>query len=72
VLIHGAGDRHVPYVVSQDYQQAALRRGDDAALITLPRADHFALIDPGSEAWPAVTTAVSRLLSTESTAPAVP
>jgi len=72
VLIHGAGDRHVPYAVSRDYQQAALRRGDDAALITPPRADHFALIDPGSEAWPAVAAAVSRLLSTESTAPAVP
>ncbi len=72
VLVHGAGDRHVPYVVSRDYQQAALRHGDDATLITPPRADHFALIDPRSKVWPSVAAAVSRLLSPDTMSPSGP
>ncbi len=67
ILIHGVGDRHVPYIVSQHYRRAALARGDDVTLVTPPRADHFALIDPRSQDWPTVSAAVARLLSTTST-----
>ncbi len=51
IIVHGSADDRVPYAVSEAYTREAQAAGDDVTLITLPGADHFALIDPVSEAW---------------------
>lgn len=53
-LLHGTADDRVPIEVSRSY---AARTG--AVLHELPGADHFALIDPLSPAWPHVLSAVA-------------
>lgn len=54
VIIHGARDRHVPVEISRKYTATARAEGGDVSLIELPDAEHFALIDPLSGAWPVV------------------
>ena len=61
-LIHGTEDSVVPIKISNEYQKAANRAGDDARLIVLGGADHFAPIDPRSSHWPVVEKAVRDLL----------
>jgi acetyl esterase/lipase len=56
-LVHGELDRHVPVSFSQHYAGAARAAGAAVRLDLLPVADHFAVIDPQSEAWPAVLAA---------------
>lgn len=63
ILVHGTIDDRVPYVVSETYQQAAQAEDDDVTLITLPGIDHFALIEPASEAWAKTVEALQKLLS---------
>lgn len=58
-LVHGTADRHVPHAFSRRYATAA---GPRARLAELTGVEHFALIDPSSAAWPAVLTAVARLV----------
>ena len=48
--IHGATDDVVPLSQSRDYVDAAVAAGADARL-TVVDGDHFAVIDPASEAW---------------------
>jgi acetyl esterase/lipase len=50
-LLHGTEDSVVPIEISNGYQKAASRAGDDARLVVLPGADHFAAVDPRSEHW---------------------
>jgi acetyl esterase/lipase len=57
-LLHGTEDSVVPIEISNNYQKAASRAGDDAFMVVLPGADHFAPIDPHSEYWPKVDAAV--------------
>ncbi|MEV0998778.1 alpha/beta hydrolase [Nonomuraea sp. NPDC050202] len=57
-LVHGVRDRLVPVDMSRRF---AARTG--AALTEIQDAGHFALIDPLSAAWPAVTRALSPALS---------
>lgn len=54
VVVHGTEDANVP--VGNSRGLAA--RHPFVDLRELPGADHFALIDPGSAAWPAVLSAV--------------
>lgn len=61
VLIHGTRDDRVPLVVSQRYAQKARQAGDHVTLIELPGADHFVLIDPGSEAWKTTFVEIQKL-----------
>lgn len=61
-LVHGTDDSVVPIVISNEYQKAANRAGDDARLIVLGGGDHFAPVDPRSQHWPAVQKAVESLL----------
>lgn len=61
-LLHGTEDSVVPIEISNNYQKAASRAGDDARLIVLAGADHFAPVDPRSEHWPTVETAIQGLL----------
>jgi acetyl esterase/lipase len=63
VLIHGTADTSVPYELSDRYVAAARAAGDRVELVTLPGVDHFAPIDPRTEAFSATREAVLRLLS---------
>ena len=54
VLIHGELDDIVPVELSRDFPQP--RR-----YVEIPGADHFALIDPESTAWPVVVSEINAL-----------
>jgi acetyl esterase/lipase len=62
VLIHGTADDRVPFDMSEAYTAKAQAAGDYARLITLPRVDHFALIDPTSHAWTITVDALYQVL----------
>jgi acetyl esterase/lipase len=59
VCVHGTADANVPIRQSERFVAAA---GDAAELVTLPGADHFAVIDPATRAWRACRDAADRLL----------
>ncbi|MDN5931867.1 MAG: S9 family peptidase, partial [Pseudonocardia sp.] len=56
VCVHGTADGNVPIRQSERFTAAS---GDE--LVALPGVDHFALIDPGTEAWGACREAAIRL-----------
>lgn len=60
-LVHGRDDRHVPIDQSVLYRAAAERAGDPVTLEEVP-GDHFAIIDPSTEAWRACLAALRRRL----------
>lgn len=62
VLVHGTDDDVVPVEVSRSYAAVAAAAGDDVRLDELPGVEHFAVIEPGSAAWPAVVAAVAESL----------
>ncbi|MBV9169054.1 MAG: alpha/beta hydrolase, partial [Chloroflexi bacterium] len=47
---------------AERYLKAAKSAGDEVRLVGLERTGHFELIDPLSDAWPAVREAVESLL----------
>lgn len=51
LVMHGTADAAVPHAMSVDYVAAARAAGDDVDFVSLPGADHFAVIDPRSPAW---------------------
>ncbi|MCO1656655.1 alpha/beta hydrolase family protein [Pseudonocardia humida] len=59
VCVHGTLDANVPIRQSELFVAAA---GDAAELVTLPGVDHFAVIDPATDAWRACRDAAFRLL----------
>jgi acetyl esterase/lipase len=63
-VVHGRGDRIVPFAQSERYVAAAATKGDDARLVAVEEAGHFDLIAPiaRSSAWLAVRRAVRELL----------
>ena len=64
-LIHGSADDTVPPAFSRDYVAAKKsregREKEDAGLIEIQGADHFALIDPHFKAWTQIEQTVIRL-----------
>jgi pimeloyl-ACP methyl ester carboxylesterase len=58
-LVHGVADDRVPVEISRGYAARARAAGDTVELIELPDADHFAVIDPLSAAWPRVLGAIT-------------
>jgi acetyl esterase/lipase len=58
VCVHGTADVNVPIRQSERFVAAA---GDAAELVTLPGADHFAVIDPAAEGWRVCREAAQRL-----------
>ena len=63
VCVHGTDDANVPIRQSERFVAAAGSAGGTAELVTLPGVDHFALIDPATEAWRACREAALRLLA---------
>lgn len=59
VLVHGVADSEVPVEVSRRFAARAQVAGDDVRLVELDRTGHYDLIDPLSDAWPAVVDAVA-------------
>jgi acetyl esterase/lipase len=57
-VLHGGLDAQVPVDLSRRYVETARAAGAPAALIELPDAEHFGLIDPESPPWVTVTTAL--------------
>jgi acetyl esterase/lipase len=51
LVVHGTDDDVVPVTQSTVYADRARHAGDDVAEEILDGIDHFAVIDPGSEAW---------------------
>ncbi len=62
LLVHGDADDRVPVEQSRRYERAARAAGDTCELLELPGVDHFALIDPRSQAWANVVTRLKPLL----------
>ncbi|GAY10355.1 S9 family peptidase [Pseudonocardia sp. N23] len=62
VCVHGDADVNVPLRQSERYVAAAQAAGDPAELVVLPGVEHFAVIDPGTEAWRACESAIVRLI----------
>ncbi|MFB9381880.1 alpha/beta hydrolase family protein [Pseudonocardia petroleophila] len=56
VCVHGTADGNVPIRQSERFTAAS---GDE--LVTLPGVDHFAVIDPSTDAWRACRDAATRL-----------
>ena len=59
ILVHGTRDESVPYEMSERYVAAA---AGEAELVTLADSGHFEPIDPLAVEWPAVMSALERLL----------
>lgn len=62
VCVHGDVDDTVPLSQSERYVEAAVRAGDPAKLIVLPRIGHFELIDVRHPAWDACRDQVLRMV----------
>jgi dipeptidyl aminopeptidase/acylaminoacyl peptidase len=62
VLIHGVNDDIVPMQLSVNYVEARSREMERVSLFPAG-ADHFALIDPESAAWPVVMETVDEMVS---------
>jgi acetyl esterase/lipase len=66
-LIHGSEDDTVPPAFSRDYvatkQKRAGKNKEDAHLLEIPLADHYAMIDPQSAAWKQIEAAVLQLIA---------
>ncbi len=62
VIVHGSEDRHVPIALSHRYIEATLAETADVRLDVIEGAEHFAVIEPGSPAWPRVLAALDSVL----------
>jgi len=63
-LLQGSEDDTVPPQFSRDYVEQKKNKGESVQLIEIPRAGHFDLIDPASEAFKQVTTTVLTAVAT--------
>ena len=57
-LLHGKEDDVVPPELSRDYVTQKKKAGESVELLEIPRAGHFELIDPASDAFKQVTSTV--------------
>jgi acetyl esterase/lipase len=58
VVVHGTEDDVVPVQMARTYVAAARAAGDRTSLTEVVGAEHYALIDPLSAAWPTVLRAL--------------
>jgi pimeloyl-ACP methyl ester carboxylesterase len=61
LAIHGVNDGLVPLSMSEGFHQVAGELNSNSSLLTLPGVGHFELIDPRSEIFGQVTSAVVAL-----------
>lgn len=54
-IVHGDADDRVPLAISESY----LARHPATRLVALPGVDHFGVVDPAAEAWPAVVAEIA-------------
>jgi dipeptidyl aminopeptidase/acylaminoacyl peptidase len=57
-LLHGTEDDTVPPAFSRDYAEQKKRHGEQVELVEIAHAGHYDVIDPRSEAFKKVKTAV--------------
>ena len=62
LLAHAVDDPVVPLSQTTAYADAARAAGDDVTVMELERGGHFDLIDPGSQAWTTVVSAIQTRL----------
>jgi dipeptidyl aminopeptidase/acylaminoacyl peptidase len=62
-LLHGIDDDTVPVAFSRDYATAKKKAGERVGLMEVAKAGHFDFIDPRSEAWKQVKSAVLSALA---------
>ena len=62
ILIQGSEDDQIPPNLPAHWVELADRAGDRAEACIVPSADHFAVVDPASNAWKTVSDSVRRLL----------
>ncbi|MED1953340.1 alpha/beta hydrolase family protein [Brevibacillus centrosporus] len=62
ILIHGDLDVNVPVKLSSLYKEHVERAGDKIEMLSLPNVEHFEIIDPCSEVWPAIASEVLDLI----------
>ena len=62
ILIHGTEDDIVPFSQSEKFVERAEQLGEQPTLVKLEGVGHFELIDPESDAWSKVVTAVLPVL----------
>lgn len=63
LLVHGSDDDIVPVEMSRAYHTLATRSGGTSTLLTPSGAGHFDVIDPESNAWPKVASAIVSLVA---------
>jgi acetyl esterase/lipase len=63
LVVHGSDDDIVPVDQGERYVEAAIRHRADARLLRLDGADHFAVIDPESAAWPSIRDAILAMMA---------
>ena len=59
--VHGDADEQIPVALTERFVEKARAAGDDAELVIVPGAGHFAHNDPESAAWAAVVDWLERL-----------
>ena len=62
-LLQGTADDQIPPELPGRWAERARRAGDRVAVTMIPGADHFAVVDPESRAWPVVEAAVLRMVA---------
>lgn len=62
VLVLGDHEDFVPRPIATAYVAKAVAAGDNARLVVIPDADHFAIASPTTPAWPQVNAAILELL----------
>jgi len=62
ILVHGSDDEIVPFSQSENFVERARQLGDRPTLVKLNGVGHFELIDPESDTWSIVASAVLPVL----------
>jgi acetyl esterase/lipase len=62
VLVHAGNDSVIPSSMSQDYQNQAASKGDDARYLRVDGLGHRQLIDPNGAGWLKAASELERLI----------
>lgn len=62
VLMQGSDDDQIPPKLPMRWAELGRSQGENVTVTILPGADHFDVVDPQSKAWPAVQSAVLKMV----------